>query len=529
MKKILIYSFLLLGFAVVLGGCKKDGNYPGGRISEFVPLLDLRSLYQGEDLTLTKDVMFGSEQIAALVVSDHSEGNLPEGYLVVEDKRRLNELRGITIAMGAAAKNYVPGDSVHINLDGGTLTRIDGIMQVTGISPDKITKVASNRPIPAYGVRSNAILANPSKYESVLLAIVKGGFDPLPAPTDIYSGQKKLNDGFGDITLNTLPSAAFANSTDLPVVGNFYGILSYRQDQDGAQIPEVRMRKKSDAIILSSEVNVAPAVISGWTADPEGTDANNEYIQFLAIQDINFAVTPMSVVTNNNAGASTPGVLDKGWATGGLRTYKFNITSGTAAKGTYFYVGGTNRLINSTNSTSLVGIANFVKTRNYSTSAGEGFGNTTTNLLANSGNAYGIALFRGTEVTEASVPEDVMMVSNNNPAALYTAGPPELGYRIGNTDFYDRIDPLTLKVQEFFMKGTNTLRIPYHFTATAQGYWYKLGGEYSPTKGKWMKARSGQYFIMTNSSTINEIEGIFPLAEKPTEENPGMKPTVLAP
>ncbi|MDR6784201.1 hypothetical protein ABIE26_002410 [Pedobacter africanus] len=503
MKKILIYSFFLLGLAFAIAGCKKS-NYPGGRISAFIPMYDLRNLYKGSDLTLTQDNMFGSDQISGIVISDHPGGNLPEGYLILQDKRRLNELRGITIPIGAAAKNYVSGDSIHVHVVGGVLKRENGMLQIMGITADKITKISSGNVIPPNRVPASFILADPAKYESTLVAIAKGTFDPLPLPADTYSGQKLVNDGFADIVLNTLPTATFANNTNLPIIGNYYGVVINKEGSGGKLVPEVRLRKASDVMALSSVIEVAPAVISGWINDPQGTDANNEYIQFLATQDINFATTPMSVVTSNNAGTAEPtGAPLNGWATGGVRTYKFNITSGTAKKGTYFYVGGTNRLINSTGSTNISTTANFVKTRNYGSSAGEGFGNTTTNLLANSGNAYGIALFKGTTVTATSVPIDVVWV--NNGGALYQVAP-AAGYRVANSDFYDRINPLTLVEQPFFTQGLNTLCFNYAQTTDA-GWFYKVSGVYNPEQGKWVKAREHFVLLLEKTSTVEALEG----------------------
>ncbi|WP_316813035.1 DUF5689 domain-containing protein [Pedobacter heparinus] len=502
MKKIFIYSFFLLGLAFAIAGCKKS-NYPGGTISAFIPMYDLRNLYKGADLTLTQDNMFGSDQISGVVISDHTEGNLPTGYLILQDKRRLNELRGITIPLGDAAKNYVSGDSIHVHVVGAVLKREDGMLQLTGITPDKITKITSGIVIPPNRVPASFILANPDKYESTLVAMAKGTFDPLPSAGDTFSGPKIVNDGFADFILNTQPTASFANNTNLPVVGNYYGIVINRPLSDGRLYPQIRMRKASDAVVLSSTIEVAPAVISGWINDPQGTDANNEYIQFLATQDINFATTPMSVVTSNNAGTAEPtGAPLSGWAVGGVRTYKFNITTGTAKKGTYFYVGGTGRLINSTGSTSIAS-ANFVKTRNYGTTAGEGFGNTTTNLLANSGNAYGIALFKGTTVTAASVPIDVVWV--NNGGALYQASP-AAGYRVANNDFYDTVNPLTLVPQPYFTQGLNTLCFIYAPTSDA-GWFYKASGVYNPAQGKWVKAREHFVFQLEKTSTIETIEG----------------------
>src|SRR5690606_24180968 len=113
------------------------------------------------------------------------------------------------------------------------------------------------------------------------------------------------------------------------------------------------------------EIKKTPIVIAGFLNDAIGTDANYEYIQLLATEDIDFSETPFSVVTTNNAGASTPqGLPTKGWATGGLRTYKFDLTAGFAAKGTYFYVGGTPKKINGANSNSIAE-ANWIVSYGY--------------------------------------------------------------------------------------------------------------------------------------------------------------------
>jgi len=521
MKKIILYSILLFTVPFIWSGCKKS-NYPGGTISPNIGLFDLRNLYKGSDVTLSTDNMFGSTSISAVVISDHSGKNLPAGILFVQDRRRLNELRGIQIPLAEAA-NYVAGDSVMINVEGAVLKRVNGNLQITNVSASAIKKVASNVKIIPNRVPSSAILANPDKYESTLLSIVKGTYNPQLAPTDVLSGDKALNDGFDDITLHTEATATFANTIP-PISGNYLGIIVNKVGTDGKVVPQHRLRTASDIVTLSSVVEIPAFVISGFIADPMGTDANNEYIQFLATKDINFAVTPFSVVTTNNAGASTPvGNPTNGWATGDIRTYKFNLTTGTVAKGQFFYVGGANKLINSTGSTSIAS-SKWIRSFNYSTTNGDGFGTKTTNLLANSGNAYGIAAFAGTTVDASTRPIDVVFVSSGG--SLFSAGPPAVGYRIGNTDLYDVIDPITLASQPFYRQGTNTLFFAYHPNAVAdQGYYYKLGGIYSVTLGKWVKARTSTNFLLTKTSQLNEIEGVYPA---PTADNPdGVPSTTL--
>src|SRR4051794_23070717 len=102
MKNIKSCSIFLLSLTL-FWGCKKGdypGNYPGATISPYISIYDVRDLYNGSDITLSKDNMFGAAKITGTVVSDHSGGNLPAGLLVLQDQRRLSQLRGISVAIG---------------------------------------------------------------------------------------------------------------------------------------------------------------------------------------------------------------------------------------------------------------------------------------------------------------------------------------------------------------------------------------------------------------------------------------------
>ncbi|MEI6948666.1 DUF5689 domain-containing protein [Paraflavisolibacter sp. H34] len=504
MKNSFAYSFLLLAGALAWG-CKKD-NYPGGRISPYIAVLDVRDLYQGQDLALSKEKMFGSSTITGVVVSDHSGGNLPAGLLVVQDRSRLSQLRGLSIALGAKAAVYAPGDSVVINLEGGVLTRADGILQVKNLSEGAVQKVSSGNAIPLNRVPSSQIAADPGKYESTLVVVVKGGFNPLPAPADVLGGDKRINDGFGELALRTDSKAAFAGNP-VPVSANFYGIVFNTEGADGKLVPQLRMRTSNDVSVLSATVEIAPLVITGFLSDPENktgeSEGNYEYIQLMATRDIDFAATPFSLVTTNNAGASTPtGVPAKGWATGGLRSYKINLNTGSAARGTYFYVGGTGKRINGAASSD-ISSANWVRAYDYTAAAGEGFGTKTSNLLANSGNASGIAVFAGTEVSSDSRPLDVIFIGTGG--TLVSDDGLTQGYSITNTDFYDVRNPITLAEQPFYRSGANTLAFGYG--TSNLGLFNQLGGEYNVALGKWTKARTQTLIDLSDKSVIGEIEG----------------------
>ena len=505
MNKIFNYLIFLVLFTSIYS-CKKSGygNYPGGEISPYIAIFDLRSLYKGQDVPLTKETLLGATSITGVVVSDHSGNNIPENLIMVQDGRRLSQLRGIALDLGADARSYTPGDSVIIDVEGGILKRVNGTLQISNISKSNISKLPEKvRLTPVVAPVAN-IINDPDRYESTLLAVVDGSFLPLPKSGDILSGEKTINDGSGNITLFTDIKATFANNS-LYGRANYYGILLNSQSSDGKLIPKVCPRVKEDIILLSSNSELQHIIITGFVSDAKGADGNYEYIQFMATSDINFATTPFSVVVTNNAGASTPiGLPKNGWATGGLRTYKINITSGSTKKGAFFYVGGTEKLINGKGSTD-ISSANWVRAVNYTTTNGDDFGTKTGGLLANSGNASGIAVFKGTKVDANTLPVDVVMIATNG--TVYDPTQPEYGYRIADNDLYKTVNLITLEPQPFFKSGNNTLSFPYN--ASDLGYFNQLGGRYNITMGRWTERRNQKAILMAADSPLSFIEDSF--------------------
>lgn len=522
MKKIIFISLTLLSVVFLWAGCKED-NYPGGSISPYLPLFDLRNIYKGSDVTLSTDNMFGSNSISGVVISDHSGNNLPAGMLIIQDKKRLNLLRGISINIGADAAKYVPGDSVAVKIVGGVLKRENGLLQITGVPATAVAKVTTGIKIPPFRVASSLIMAKPNDYESTLVAIVKAGFDPGVTPTEVYAGNKTINDGFGNFTLRTETTASFANTAGLNFSANYYGIIFNEVGADGSLVPHQRIRTLQDVKALSATPEITPIIITGFMADVKGSDGNYEYMQFMATRDIDFSKTSFSAVVTNNAGASVPiGLPSLGWATGSLattgnaRTYKFNLTTGTVKKGEFFYVGGSAKMINGSGSTSMAS-SKWIRAFNYSTTNGDGFGLKTSGLFANSGNASGFAIFEGTTVTVDSTPLDVVFIGTGG---SLTDG--KMGYKIANTDFYDKVDVVSedLTPQPFYRSGTNTMSFSYQ--PSDVGYFNKLGGIYNVALGKWVKARSQTAVELTKTSALTEIEGVYP---GPSEVNPEGSPS----
>ncbi|MHA4893206.1 DUF5689 domain-containing protein [Pedobacter sp. PWIIR3] len=512
MRKILMNCLVMVAMAIVWMGCERDEDYLIGTPSSYIANLDLRKLYKGSDVTLTSENMRGATYVRGQVISDHSENNLPAGLLVIQNLRTagngIDSLRGIAINIGADATKYVPGDSVHVKIEGAILKRVDGILTITGVSSADVEKKASGKPVIQNRGFGNLITKFPDRFESTLLNIWKGTYNPTLAAGTTLSGIKTLNDGTSDLLMETLPGAKFASVVP-PYSGNYKGIIFNKIATDGKLVPTLRVRNTNDMVALSSTVDIPEFVISGFINDPNGGDGNNEYIQFRATRDINFAVTPFSICTSNNAGASNPtGFPLNGWATGGLKTYKIELKSGTVAKGEFFYVGGVNKLIAGPNSTSIAS-AKWIAALNYNTSSPKfnstqaNFGQATTNLLANSGNAFGIAAFRGIEITEKSVPIDVVWVHDGG--SLYQANP-AVGYRIGNTDIYDIIDPSNGNSQPFYLSGSNKQKFLYT-SPTDVSFFYILGGTFDTVLSKWTGARSQTNVRLAKTASIAEIEG----------------------
>ena len=115
-----------------------------------------------------------------------------------------------------------------------------------------------------------------------------------------------------------------------------------------------------------------------------------------------------------------------------------------------------------------------------------------------------MAVFSGINVVESSKPVDVLFVATGG--LLYAAGPPEVGYRIANTDFYDVINPVTLKSQPFYRAGSNTIALTYT-TPSDAGFYYMLGGTYNANLGRWVKARTQTIVQLTKTAALTDIEG----------------------
>ncbi|MBK8845740.1 MAG: T9SS type A sorting domain-containing protein [Bacteroidetes bacterium] len=169
-------------------------------------------------------------------------------------------------------------------------------------------------------------------------------------------------------------------------------------------------------------------LISKYFANPSGNDAAQEFVELIATRNIDFSVTPYTVIVANNGTAT-----NLGWKRGSTITYAFQITSGTAVQGGVYYVGGT-QMSNS-------GItSNILRSINITNTGGDGgLGNlqATAGVFGNGGSsADGIAIFQGTvaTITPTVQPIDAIFYGTAIGSAMVSSG--TAGYMLPVNDKY---------------------------------------------------------------------------------------------
>ncbi|MBL7936437.1 MAG: choice-of-anchor I family protein [Bacteroidia bacterium] len=174
-------------------------------------------------------------------------------------------------------------------------------------------------------------------------------------------------------------------------------------------------------LVLKISAQNPGLIISELMVNPSGTDSPFEYVEFRVSKNIDFSITPYSVIVSNNGTATSAG-----WVAGGSLTYGFSINTGTVAAGDVVYVGGS--------SMAPTGIK--LRTINTGTIAGDGFGAAATGgVFGNGGgNADGVAVFAAdiATITNTTVPVDAIFYGT----AIGTATTATGGYELPVNDLY---------------------------------------------------------------------------------------------
>jgi hypothetical protein len=380
----------------------------------------------------------------------------------------------------------------------------------------------------------NVQLGVPSLSQTAFVATkrVKGLTLDIPytdaTPGVAFELSVNTNSGFANINNYPVTLNAASGTLSIPIQGTpvIAGDATFEIVYPGPPLPIVTATITSDG----KKYYPGTILVTGVMADPKGNDAangavawynpstntmtvggGNEYIQLMAVEDIDFSVTPYSVITAYSASNAT--VPADGWVQGGTRSYKFNLTSGTVARGEFFYVGGTGKSLNGTTTsasnvtaqasfdgtdpagkvwtaypiavpawaadptyagkTQTMGVNSFadakwIRAKNLATETGDdGIGTRISEAGGIIGNApnpasypgsyglCGIAVFEGTNVTSTTLPMDAVFWGHSAAGAANMTDV-LTGYVVPFNDLYSPTNVQTGEAQSYLGQGNNS-------------------------------------------------------------------------
>jgi hypothetical protein len=257
--------------------------------------------------------------------------------------------------------------------------------------------------------------------------------------------------------------------------------------------------------LLPDVVAASPIVISGWLTNVNGDDSPYEYAQLVATRDLDFAVTPFTIVWSDVglAGSTGTASFSDGWAGGSLLTYAFELTSGSVSRGEVFYMGGSAQALAGQGSPSLAS-KRWMRTINTAVASGDGLGSPDGNgVFGNGGpNADGIAVFAGraTAITSATVPLDTVFFGS----AVGTAHPTSGGFKAADNDHYS-------STGVFGDEGNSFL-----FPDLAQNEFQRLSGTFNWYTLQWEHARTAAIIRLSSTSPVDAISSRILLVPEPS-------------
>lgn len=181
-------------------------------IDEPVTIADIRSLVTSPADSI---VSLASYMITGVVISDKGSGNIVTSNIVLQDNSA-----GIVVRF-SGTPSYAQGDSLLIDITGGKLSWYANLLQISGVSTSKVSKLGIGKQVTPRVVTIAEVLSNYPLWESTLVKIknatVVGG--------GTFSGNKTISDGTASMTMYTRSAATFAAEPVPTGAAHFTGIL----------------------------------------------------------------------------------------------------------------------------------------------------------------------------------------------------------------------------------------------------------------------------------------------------------------
>lgn len=295
-----------------------NGPRCGSGPTTLMNISDLRALFTGTPTTVPS-----GRRISGIVISDRANKNLVDQNAVIQQG---NNLAGIVVRFSSAHSLNL-GDSVDINISGGSLEEFSGLLQV-GAATTGATVISTGKSITPRVATIAQVNTNLEAWESTLVRVnnvtVTGG------TSGTWAGNTTWNDGSGTITgfTRTGTSGATFQNTVYPtgtissltgIVGQFNTTkqLSLRNLGDvGSSSGGGTGTTLLDENFESTTANT-DLTLTGWTNLPEvGTQkyqaklfSGNKYAQISAFSSNEATVTTWLVTKGINLGATTNEVL----------------------------------------------------------------------------------------------------------------------------------------------------------------------------------------------------------------------------
>lgn len=536
MNRFKIDAFCYLIMVALIFSCTTPDDHvelPPKDPNLHLTIKDVKSMYSDID---KEDVEYGSDidSIFGVVISDAKIGNNPENLVILQED---SDGIGIDVSDYSENLSLSTGDSVAVDIQGGTLVNENGNFIIKGPSASDFEKIASDKKVEPVNVVLSDLSSDLQKYNFTLVKASGVNLFPTPDEGSKLEGSMGLSDGTvkeGAVRLFINPDSDLANE-EAPDNATFTGIAMFDEVEGDSIEKRILPRNNSDIDVTTDPV-YSDIVLTGFMADPRGFDqkipgeetkygggaedggvtvyhkGGYEYVQFMALKDIDFSETPFSVVVARDGvlkGGSEPFVTENGWAEGGKHTYKFNLTEGKAEAGTFFYVGSSSKELAGywpEGQSQDISGANWIRSIDVLSSeggvTGDDFGDSIDGLLANTGAAVGIAVFEGTEITPENRPIDAVFY--NKPEGGFPFDEGVNSFLVPDkSDLYSAIDE-DGNNQLYLGEGTNTFIVDEDIIQD-KSIWLKMGGVFS--ENNTISPRTNPTTIQLGfDSDISEIE-----------------------